>query len=385
MSTKSKRRTFETSNLVRQSDQAINDARCQDDRMGPEPEKSVKYVWYFLEFLFTVGFATVLALASDQLNNGSTNYSPERWRILIGVTGLVFVVWFALTLIGAFGNCMNERQEKEQRCSCVFPRMRWGLTFLGLFSGAFIWIYVALDNMIVDEGMSVLTTEEDRRRFRYKLWETVLTLSVYLVCQICDWFVIGEAVAMWTDSDVRCTEATMIKFDKDEYWLGVTGLYHTAGAVEYVGTFIMTLYLGEQLWNHNTISMWSPTKWRLGFGVISLVLLGMAVLALLAWWWVKMADKEDNTKCFRRYICRAVVFLLTAGMLMGGVWYALWLEIDVGRDHLNTEEFRQRYDNILWLGMLLLVNLLWYSTFAQLRCFLNIHLRRAFCKNFHDL
>jgi hypothetical protein len=369
----------------------FSDSVCRNERKGPDASKTATYAVGIMEFVVFAYDIVMISFALSQLDK-VIDYSLDRWRWLIGTTALIHGVWFAITLVMAGINAYNEVMsdgKSDTARTCVLPQLRWGIVMVGGFAAALFSLWLYLHQMIEDEGlynsMSGTPLESDRRRFRTKIWTFTFLLSLYILACVVDFFRFADVWMNWVKSTRPCRPDNMtagVMHNKD-VWDGMIGIWNFVAGLNVVGCLVFVLFLAEQLWTH--INMWSPSAWRIAAGVWAIVFLALAVMLFGGCFMTFAGAQPADLECLRSHLRRALIFTLFIGFMIGWVWLELWRFIDAGRDVLTTEDFRQRYDNLLWIQLIILSNMLFHATLGEVRCFINSNIRKPLCPRFHDL
>jgi hypothetical protein len=377
------------------------DATCRStERLSPAPSKAAKcgMGWFeVIVFCVTLGF-TIVALLEL---NGDVDYGIEKWRIFFGSVALIFGFWLFVVLLAGSFNWYNEYVAAEKKKAAeksildtetseskgmpIIPPTRWGMTFVAAFASGYFVIWLYTWRMIEDDGVTVLTDESIRRRFRWKVWQFVFTSVLYLSLEIVDWFQMSEVMMNWVNSVKPCNENNKLdELEKSDFWFGLIALWNTARVIIFLASFGLAVLIGAQLYTRSDSYRWDVENMRLCIGTVAGVMLGMWFLLILALIAAYMHPKAEQLKCLRRYIWRAFWFLAVVAWSLGALWYLMYKFVDEGRQTLLTEDNRRRYDNYLWWSFIVIVDMFVNVYFQDARCMLNGGIRKAFCKYCHD-
>lgn len=391
LTSKSSRDRRKMDEVPRENKHPVADATCRSVRKSPPASPYAEWASWAVEVVIFIWVVSLTATVVAQLD-GTLDLSISKLNILIGTTGILFVTWAAFTYLAAAVNYANERrfdltpkaEQSKVVFMCVLPQLRWGIIFVTAFMAAYGTIGLYIWRMIDTDGISILTDEVVRRQLRWHLWQFVLTGSVFILCFLSDYYNAAEAYMIWTTKAHPCTENTMFDgLENDDWWRGLMSIFTLFRVL--VGWFAVAqiLYLSEQLWLRE--KTWSPDTWRLTIGTTAGIILGLMTIVVLLTLMAKCHPETKKLECLRRYQMRAFWFTAVFGFGIGTIWYELWLFIDQGRSPLKTEVDRQRFDNLLWVYLIALSNMLFQCHFGDVRCLFNSTLRKGIFPLFHDL
>jgi hypothetical protein len=314
-------------------------------------------------------------------------YDPKSWRMVFLAVACIYSGWLLISIICAVVNYVNNVHASNNTATdakpatFVLPELRWGLIYISVFTTAAWLNWAYLDKMITETPpVDVLVEENDFLRMRIKLWNELAIVVVFMASWLFDMVSITDSLS-WAGTEARCDYASIIP-KNDPTWQGIIALWNVGKLLVLIGSMFLGTFSVLECYGELT---WKPFTWRAMMGVSALVLLGLAVLLLIAYFTTCGVKAVKELACLRKHLMRSILFCLGFGFYFGTIWLYIFNFIGDGQDRFLTMTDRQRWDNLKFMTLIGFLVMTWLQWFSELRCVMNNTLRKAFCRNFTDL